>query len=139
MRIRLPKRRSARTKPYADAGRVEFEFAFARLSARIYLYVVRDMESYLEEAGMTPRMPPDGAALVARAHVFLANDTTEQAWADLELIDSLGRYYLRRRTQKQNAVRKSALRRFGRKPTSKRRNVRTRAKVKGLLRGVNRK
>lgn len=139
MKNRRRKRRFARTKPYADAGRVEFELAFSRLSARIYLDAVRDIENYFKEAEMTPRMPPDGVAAVAKAHVFLAHDTTEQALADLELINSLGRYYLRCRTQKRNAVRKSALRRLGRKPSSKRRSVRSLVNMKGHRRGANRK
>ena len=133
------KRRFVRTKPHASVGRIEFEFAFARLSARIYLGTVRDIEDDLKKAEMTPNMPPNGAALVARAHVFLAHDTTEQALADLELIDSVGRYYLRRRAQKRNAARKSGLPRIGKIQSSNRRSVMSRKKMKRRLRGANQK
>ena len=49
---------------------------------------------------MKKRMPLSGAVVMSRAHVFLANDTTEQALEDLELIEAIGRYNLRSRAQK---------------------------------------
>lgn len=132
--------KSARTKPHRSAGRVEFEieYAFSRLSARIYLWVVAELENDIKKAGMTPRMPPEGAAAVAKSQAFLANDTTEQALADHELIETCVRY-LRRRNQERKAVRKSVRQRLGKKRTSKRRSVRSRVKVKGPRRGANRK
>ena len=127
------------TKPHALASREEFEFAFSRLSARIFIWVIGEIENDIKKAVMTPRIPPDGVTLMARAHVFLANDTTEQAEADLELIDTVGRYYFRRRAPKRQAARKSPRRRIGRKQSSKARSVMSRKKMKGRLRGANRK
>ena len=139
MKIRRRKRRFARAKSHAEAGEVEFELAFSRLVARIYLGTVKDMKNDIKISGMTPIMPPYGADLVASAQVFLADDTTEQTSADLETFNSVGRSYLRRRAQKRKAARKSALRRFGKKRTRKRRSVRSRIKAKGPRLGAKRK
>ncbi len=133
MKTRRRNRRLARTKLHRSASRVEFEieFAFSRLSARYHLWVVADIENDIKVAGMTPRMPPAGAAAVAKAHAFLGNDTTEQALADRELIETCGIRYLRRRMQERKAVRKSAHRRFSRIRARKRRSVRSRVRVRG--------
>ena len=132
MKNRRRNRRLAKTKLHRSASKVdlEIEFAFSRLSARYYVWVVADIENDIKEAGLTPRMPPDGATAVAKAKAFFANDTIEQALADRELIETCGIRYLRRRMQERKAARKSAHRRFNRIRARKRRRVRSRVRVR---------